>query len=534
MSVSIRQAIDKVVNGQLRIPKFQRGFVWDAERVAYLMDSIYKGYPFGSLILWRTKTQLRSERDLGPFTLPERDPDYPIDYVLDGQQRLTSVFGVFQTDLEPRDDADTSWTHIYFDYTAEADLQESQFVALAPTDADPDRFFPIGTLFNVTDYREATRDLTDERATQIDNVQATFKEAGLPVQLFETDDRARVAIVFERVNRLGVELDTLQLLSAWTWSEEFDLQERFQDLSDELKPFGFAGVGEDTNLLLRVCAAVVAGDVSAPTLLGLNGTEVRNRFDEVVNGLRGAIDYLRANVKAQRLENLPYPAMLVPLAVFFATREGVGVNLTAEQNEELMRWFWRSCFSRRFSSGVLRNLNRDLAEARKLRAAGSSALAEIPTTIEPEWFVDNRFSFSAVNTKTFILLLAQQDPLTFVSGTSVDLGNVLQAYNRTEFHHLFPRAFLVAEGRTTDDINRLANFAIISSGENKTLGGTAPSIYRAKMPSSEVPAILERAVCPDVLFSDDYNAFVDARAKMLTESARTLARVRLSTAPVAT
>jgi hypothetical protein len=418
-------------------------------------------------------------------------------------------------------------THLllYFDYTAAADLQESQFVALAPADADPERYFPIGSLFNVTAYREATRDLTDDRATQIDSVQATFKEARLPVQLFETDDRAKVAIVFERVNRLGVELDTLQLLSAWTWSEEFDLQERFQDLADELKPFGFAGVGEDTNLLLRVCAAVVAGDVSAPTLLGLNGTEVRNRFDEVVNGLRGAIDYLRKNVKAQRLENLLYPAMLVPLAVFFATRDGVGVSMTAEQNDELIRWFWRSCFSRRFSSGVLRNLNRDLAEARKLRASGTSALADIPTSLDAEWFVDNRFSISAVNTKTFILLLAQADPLTFVSGSAVDLGNVLQTYNRNEFHHLFPRAFLAAHGRQSDDINRLANFAIINSVDNKTLGGAAPSVYRAKMSPARMPAILERAVCPEVLFTDDYAAFIDVRAEMLTKLGRKLAQL---------
>ena len=107
MSLSIRQIIEKVASGQLRIPKFQRGFVWDDERVAFLMDSIYKGYPFGSLILWRTKTQLKSERDLGPFTLPPIEPAYPIDYVLDGQQRLTSIFGVFQTELSPHPDVDT-------------------------------------------------------------------------------------------------------------------------------------------------------------------------------------------------------------------------------------------------------------------------------------------------------------------------------------------------------------------------------------------------------------------------------------------
>src|SRR6266545_7327382 len=141
----IRRVIEHVMSGSLRIPAFQRGFVWDAERVAFLMDSIYKGYPFGSLILWRTRTQLRSDRALGPFMLPDRDPDYPIDYVLDGQQRLTSVFGVFQTDLEPADDLDTSWTHVFFDFTAEQDLQESQFLALDLSEMEAEKHFPVGS-----------------------------------------------------------------------------------------------------------------------------------------------------------------------------------------------------------------------------------------------------------------------------------------------------------------------------------------------------------------------------------------------------
>src|SRR4051812_31154374 len=96
---SIRELIDMVSRGQIRIPTFQRGFVWEPNRVAFFMDSLYKRYPFGSLLFWRTKEPLKTERQLGPFVLPERDPDYPVDYVLDGQQRVTSVFGVFQTEL---------------------------------------------------------------------------------------------------------------------------------------------------------------------------------------------------------------------------------------------------------------------------------------------------------------------------------------------------------------------------------------------------------------------------------------------------
>src|SRR5262245_12053897 len=173
MDLSIRQAIERVQAGQVRIPAFQRGFVWDAERVAYLMDSIFKGYPFGSLFLWRTRTQLRSERNLGPFRLPDREPDYPIDYVLDGQQRLTSIFGVFQADLTPDADLDASWTNVYFDFTAEHDLQESQFLALDADSVDADTHFPVDTLFDVVRYREATERLRDERIKVIDNVQAT-------------------------------------------------------------------------------------------------------------------------------------------------------------------------------------------------------------------------------------------------------------------------------------------------------------------------------------------------------------------------
>ncbi|HEV7770605.1 MAG TPA: DUF262 domain-containing protein [Solirubrobacterales bacterium] len=109
----IRKATERILEGRIRIPAFQRGFVWDPEHVAFFMDSIYRGFPFGSLLIWRTKEKLKHERALGPYELPEVDPDLPIDYVLDGQQRLTSVFGVFQTEIEPKENED--WLPVYFD-----------------------------------------------------------------------------------------------------------------------------------------------------------------------------------------------------------------------------------------------------------------------------------------------------------------------------------------------------------------------------------------------------------------------------------
>ena len=239
--LSIREILEQVGRGQIRIPAFQRGFVWEPERVAYLMDSIYKAYPFGALLFWRTKEKLKYDRNLGPFTIPEPKEDYPVDYVLDGQQRITSIYGVFQTDLPLPEDP--NWLPVYFDLAAEVTAQDSQFVALPATAVDPARHFPLSTPFSTTAYRAATAPFDDLTTDRIDMMQSVFKEVKIPLQLSRTDDKATVAIIFERVNRQGVELDTLQLLSAWTWSEEFQLQEEFLELAEELEPFGFQEIG---------------------------------------------------------------------------------------------------------------------------------------------------------------------------------------------------------------------------------------------------------------------------------------------------
>ena len=517
--MSIRSTIEAIESGRIRIPAFQRGFVWDSERVAYLMDSIYKGYPYGSLLLWRTKHKLKFERRLGPFDLPEPDADYPVDYVLDGQQRLTSIFGTFQTSVvlgEP----DAEWLDVYFDLSAPKNAQESQFSALASVEVEPARHFPLRALFDTIEYRRATEGRPDDVVIRIDSMQRRFQEAGIPIQTFETDDRTRVAIVFERVNRLGVELDTLQLLSAWTWSEEFDLQQEFTSLAEQLEPFGFHRLGQDTNLLLRCCAAVVAGDASPNALISLNGAEVRRRFREIVVGIEGAIDFLHINLHVHSLENLPFSTLLVPLTVFFAAPDSRSVKVTNAQREQLVRWFWRASFARRYSSGVLRSLETDIAAMSRLRT-GKSDLGDFPTWVGSHFYSLGQFNVNSVNTKTFVLQLASHHPRSFVSGAPVALGDVLRHYNRSEFHHLYPDRYLKSLEIPRWRISALANFAFISAIDNKTLQGDAPSKYRERMVQGQAQQqVLESALCPDeLLFSDDYDGFIEARAQWLARDA---------------
>ena len=511
--LSIREILEQVTRGQIRIPAFQRGYVWEPDRAAYLMDSIHKGYPFGSLLFWRTKAVLKFDRKLGPIKLPEPKVDYPVDYVLDGQQRITSIFCAFQTEfqIEP---GDIDWLPLYFDLAAKPGAQDSQFVALSPADAVAGQHFPLNTLFDTTAYRAATAALKDEAIKRVDEMQSVFKETKIPVQISKTDDKATVAIIFERVNRQGVELDTLQLLSAWTWSEDFQLLEQFSDLADELGPFGFAGVGGDQELLLRCCSAVLAGDASPEALMSLNGQQVREQFESVTNGVKYAVDYIRRNFHVQTLGNLPFSTLLVPLSVFFAVPGNQERNVSDDQRQQINRWFWRVAFSRRYSSGVLRYLKTDIDEMKKLKAGQPSQLGDIALGIDEEFFTGNQFNLGNVNTKTFVLLLASLAPRSFSSGAPIDLQQTLKAANRAEFHHLMPRAYLKEVGVSDGTENSLANICILSRADNRALGGVPPSQYRAKLGADE-NGILATAACPVSLFADDFPTFLDERAKLL-------------------
>ena len=516
----INELIGKIMAGNIRIPSFQRGFVWDADRVAHLMDSIYKGFPFGTLLFWRTKTALNTERNLGPYQLPQNDPDYPIDYILDGQQRSTSIFGVFQSTLNPVPGEDQSIFEIYFDLTQEANVQDSNFIYVPQSEFDPEKHFPLKLIFNSPEYRKFLKTMPEKIADKVDTLYQRFTTARIPIQTFVTDDRTAVAIVFERINRLGIELDTLQLLSAWTWNEDFDLQEEFSDLAEELGPYGFRNVGEDSDLLLRCCAAIIAGEASPQAIINLSGSEVRERFFEIKKGILGAVDFLRVSIKAYSASVLPFPSIIIPLSVYFATQDP---HPSAESKKQLIRWVWRTFFSRRYSKR-LEQLNEDIKEIIKLRSGTASTLGDFKFELNSDFFTKSQFNLSTSNTKTFILMLASEGPLNFINGSPVSVEPVLRNCNKKEFHHVFPRKFLSDAGAHNKDINSLANFVMLSKADNNKLGGVAPSLYRRAMPTNEesVRLILTKAICPADIFHDDHVRFFEDRVQRLVDKAQEL------------
>ena len=120
-SFHITDLINDIKRGYIKIPQFQRDFIWSKEKAASLMDSILKGYPIGTMILWKTKETLRSIRNLGGINLPETPAGDFIQYVLDGQQRLTSIFATLSGAKVRRDFKIENFSEIYINLNAADD-----------------------------------------------------------------------------------------------------------------------------------------------------------------------------------------------------------------------------------------------------------------------------------------------------------------------------------------------------------------------------------------------------------------------------
>jgi hypothetical protein len=197
------------------------------------------------------------------------------------------------------------------------------------------------------------------------------------------------------------------------------------------------------------------------------------------------------------------------------------------QRKELLKWFWRSNFSRRYSSSVDNKHRHDLVELGRLRD-NPEYLLKYEAVIEESFFTENQFSSKSVNTKIYVLMLAQYKPKSFLSGANVDLEKVLKLANRNEFHHIFPKKYLEKQGYEKNDINKFVNFCFLSSADNQKIKDKSPQDYKNEIAASELQNVMSYALCPENSLELKYEDFVTQRAKILKKKAEELAGIKSS------
>ena len=244
-SLTFSSIMNSIETGNLKIPQFQRDFVWSKEKSAKLLDSVVKGYPIGTFIFWKTKEELRVLRDLGGLKLPPTPKGDFIQYVIDGQQRLTTLFASMKGLKIQREDHEDDYSEFYVDLKM---TEDEQIVLTALPDNDGDCVIRLhemlyGKIKLLNSYPEPLQDRIQEYKDRINAYQfATILIKEVPIDV--------ATEIFTRLNVGGKPLSVFEIMVAKTFNQKrnFDMAQKYDELITELDLAGYGTLPESVVL----------------------------------------------------------------------------------------------------------------------------------------------------------------------------------------------------------------------------------------------------------------------------------------------
>ena len=515
-----------IESGQIKIPKFQRDFVWSKPQTAKLIDSIIKGFPIGTFIFWRTSEELRYIRDIGNAHLPDPPKGDVIFYVLDGQQRITSLYAVHKGLRITKDGQEIDYRDISIDLTGDPD-QDDQIVVVEPppdtTSISVHRLLNGGLAELVREYPGddllEKLDIYRKRLTGYDFSTIVISEYPIDV----------ACEIFTRINTGGTELTLFEIMVAKTYDQErdFDLASEYEWLIDnkgaekDLEDAGFDTIPAST--VLQCLAAHICQQVRRRDILKLDKSEFIDSWPVVKEGIFTAVDYIRNYLRIPVSRLLPYNALLVPLT-YFSIRNG-GIMPSPGQHKLLTQYFWWASLSRRFSSGAEGKIALDLKRM-------DDILAEQPPNYRGEevslTMDDLRwrwFSTGDAFCQAIMCLYAYFQPKSFASNSLVRIDNSwLKVATSKNYHHFFPKAYLKKAGSQDWQANTILNITIVDDYLNKhCIRAKPPSEYMKEFAKGNqqlddtMRTHLIDAMDTYGVWHDDYETFIERRGERVLE-----------------
>lgn len=501
---------DFAKRGVMRIPPFQRDYVWEPKRVKDLLDSVYKKFPIGSFFYWIPPQEYSHlYKDLPQLKLPEPDPHGQIKLVLDGQQRLTSLHCVAQGLVITRENkAVRDYKKICFD------LDKKEFV-VTRLGENKTRYVAVNRFFNQALEDEIYDNLSPERRNAFRECRTALQS--YPVSIVEVSGKGleEAIVIFERINQGGKRLNLFDLVVASTWSNDFDLKTKIAELNKHFESRGFGKIDEE--IVTLTLALVIKGICTKSFQLQLTNKEIVDNWKEVENGIKLAVDFVSENLGVRVNDFMPYPAMLSLIAYMFIKNEGR--SLSATQRQFLEQWFWRATFSQRYSSSTLTLLSQDRVGYFDPAIEGAIVDVDYPLTVTLKGIASLRIHTSSAIKNGILCLLALRSPQHLRNDSPIVLDrSICSSYNDVEKHHIFPRAFL--ERSDIKDTRQLVNFTFLPAELNNEIRDKEPKVYFAEY-QSENPNFANAlkshfipAEADSPIWTNDYERFVEMRASL--------------------
>ncbi len=517
----------EIDSGQIKLPMFQREFVWEKDQSAKLIDSILEGFPIGTFIFWKTREELRSYREVGNHTLPETPKGDYAQYILDGQQRITSLYAIRKGIRISKDAKEIDYRDIFvcLDHDSENDEQ------IVVTDRlEGKRYLSVHRLLTsqVTDLldefpdRETLKkiEMYKNKLTNYDFSTITIKD--YPIEV--------ACEVFSRINTGGKALTVFEIMVAKTYDEakKFDLAEQFEllrDGSDDEKECLTAAKFETLpeSVIMQCVAAIILKAVRSRDILKIRRDVFIENWESMRDALFMTIDFVRSELRVPVSHLVPYPALVIPLTYFFhKTRNKKPTN---EQVRLLEQFFYWVGLNERYSSSTESKIAEDFNKMDSIIKGQTPNYQKTELKITAAAIAETWFAAGNAYCKAILCLLAYQQPKSFDTGGLVILDNSnLKIASSRNYHHFFPKAYL-AKASPDDEPNLIANITLIDGYSNKhRIGKKAPSKYIKEFSKDNktISTALKTHLVDDIddfgVSSDDYASFIDRRSFAFAEA----------------
>jgi hypothetical protein len=549
---TIDELVSMIQRGELRLPEMQRRYVWRSTRVRDLLDSLYRGYPSGAILLWQTDEEV----PLQDFAVAqERNPYQSTRLLLDGQQRLTSLSAIIRGEpvqvrgrqrpiellfnlehpdelgvvTEVNEDADDDDDLIEDEADSSEDeilrrFERMTFVVATKKLQSSPHWVKVSDVFKTNEdapflQRAGIERIDDPRYTKYSQRLARLRGVRGYVYRMDVLERSmsydEVTEIFVRVNSLGAKLRSSDLALAQITAKWRNSLKTFQDFQDSCSQAGF---DLDLGLHLKALVAFATGQSRFLTVGSLPVERLQAAWKESRRGTEFAINFLKSNVGIESPALLSSPFLLVALAYFGYKRE---FDLTPTESERLRFWALAANAKGRFSRGSSETiLDQDLALIRQ--GGGAEELVDRlrlqvgRLDVTPDE-LEGRNQRSALF-KTMFLAFRAGGAKDWRSNLIISLDHS-GVQHRLQFHHIFPKAVLKNKftAREADDI---ANLAFIGGKTNRSISDKEPASYLPPLIEKIGTASFAAQAIPTedtLLRVDNYPSFLAERRRRIAE-----------------
>lgn len=547
-SAKVSELVSMIERGEIRLPEMQRQYVWKGPRVRDLLDSLYRGYPSGAILLWETDMDI-PERS---FSVSQsKSPYSTCKLLLDGQQRLTSLSSVIRGEpinvkgrkrpidilfnlehpdkltlvTEVNEDADKD----EFDNDAneneiQSRIDKMTFIIATKKLANKANWISVTDVFKsnadikflkdagVTDLDDPRYEKYSKRLQKLRNI-ANY-EYRLDI-LEPSLSYEEVTEIFVRVNSLGAKLRGSDLAMAQITAKWRDSLSEFELFQAECTKRGF---DSEIGTYIRALVCFATGQSRFQTVNTLPLDILKQGWEDAKESIEFAINYLKSNLAIDSSVLISSPYFLIILAYYAKYHN---FNLTPEQEKQLRTWFLSANAKGRYSRGSSETmLDQDMGaikSGKDIDGMLGNLRQQFGRVEIEEGDLEGRNQRSGLF-KTMFLVFRDDNAKDWQSQLRISISHSGSSH-KLQFHHIFPKAYLGDKfGRTT--VNDISNLAFIGGKTNRKIHSRPPSEYLPEIIKNQGEESLKVQcvpLSPDLMLKDNYEGFLKERRALIAK-----------------